>query len=143
METDILRKLIREDTKWQWTSIEDREFKRIKTLVANIHKQQYFNSQEPVTIECDASATGLGVAVYQMDRVVRYASRTLTRTKRNYAQIEKEMLAIVFGCTRFDQIIAGSVKTIVKTDHKPLITIFKKPLLKAPKRLYANDLATI
>ncbi|KMQ86690.1 gap-pol polyprotein [Lasius niger] len=41
-----------------------------------------------------------------MDRVVGYASRTLTQTERNYAQIEKEMLAIVFGCTRFDQVIA-------------------------------------
>ncbi|RLU19993.1 hypothetical protein DMN91_008552 [Ooceraea biroi] len=102
-----LRKLTREDTPWAWTSIEDNEFRKIKTLVANIHSQQYFNPQQPITIECDASATGLGVAVYQLEQVVGYASRTLTPTEKNYAQIEKEMLAIVFGCTRFDQIIAA------------------------------------
>ena len=44
-----------------------------------------------------------------------------------YAQIEKELLAIVFACGKFHQYIYG-FPTRVQTDHKPLEIIFKKPL---------------
>ena len=64
-----------------------------------------------------------------------FASRTLTPTERGYAQIEKECLAIVFACERFNQYIFGRESISVQSDHKPLETIFKKPLTAAPKRL--------
>ncbi|XP_058827893.1 uncharacterized protein K02A2.6-like [Topomyia yanbarensis] len=132
-----LRKLISESVPWQWTSVEDEEFNRVKLLVADVRTLRYYNVNQPLTIECDASCFGLGVAVYvyQTDGVIGYASRTLTPTERNYAQIEKELLAILFACTRFDQLIVGNPKTVIKTDHKPLISLFQKPLLSAPRRL--------
>ncbi|XP_053685886.1 uncharacterized protein K02A2.6-like [Sabethes cyaneus] len=130
-----LRKLISESVPWQWSCIEEEEFSRVKSLVADIRSLRYYNVHEPLTIECDASCFGLGVAVYQSDGVIGYASRTLTPTERNYAQIEKELLAILFACVRFDQLIVGNPKTIIKTDHKPLVNLFQKPLLSAPRRL--------
>lgn len=54
---------------------------------------------------------------------------------QNYAQIEKEMLAIVFGCTHFHEYIYGMPHVEVETDHKPLKMILKKPLHQAPTRL--------
>ena len=42
-----------------------------------------------------------------------------------YAQIEKEMLAIVFGCVKFHQNILGKTIT-VQTDHEPLESIMNK-----------------
>ncbi|KAK9722240.1 RNase H-like domain found in reverse transcriptase [Popillia japonica] len=96
---------------------------------------KYFNVNEPVIIECDASDYGLGVALYQNNAVIGYASRTLTKTERNYTQIEKELLAVVFACIRFDQLITANPKVTVKTDHKPLLSILNKSLTKAPKRL--------
>lgn len=63
-----------------------------------------------------------------------YASRSLTDTEVNYAQIEKEMLAILFGVERFEQCVYGRL-TKIQTDHKPLESIFRKSLLSAPKRL--------
>ncbi|XP_058449270.1 uncharacterized protein K02A2.6-like [Malaya genurostris] len=130
-----LRKLIVESVPWQWTAIEEEEFSRIKSRVADIGTLRYYNINQPLIVECDASCFGLGVVVYQKDGVIGYASRTLTQTERNYAQIEKELLAILFACIRFDQIIVGNKKTVVKTDHKPLVSLFKKPLLSAPRRL--------
>ena len=63
-----------------------------------------------------------------------YASRSMTDTEAHYAQIEKEMLSIVFAVERFEQCVHGRpVK--VETDHKPLESIFKKSLISAPKRL--------
>lgn len=53
----------------------------------------------------------------------------------NYAQIEKEMYAIIFGCSYFHQYIYGRYET-VQTDHKPLsISIMQKPICPAQARL--------
>lgn len=78
---------------------------------------------------------GLGAAVVQDDRVVAYASRTLTQTKTRYAQIEKEMLAVVFGCERLHKLIYGKSDVTTESDHKPLESILQKPFHKAPMRL--------
>lgn len=72
---------------------------------------------------------------------VVYASKTLTPTQRNYAQIEKEMLAILFACKSFDQYICGKKDVQIGTDHSPLISIFKKPLLNTTKRLQSMILS--
>ena len=71
----------------------------------------------------------------QSGQPVAYASRALSLTEQSYAQIEKECMAIVFACEKFDQYLNGRNQINVETDHKPLIPIFKKPLLSAPKRL--------
>ena len=65
---------------------------------------------------------------------IAYASRSLTHTETNYAQIEKEMVAIVCGMEKFNTYVYGR-KTLVESDHKPLEAIFKKGLTSAPKRL--------
>ncbi len=54
--------------------------------------------------------------------------------QRRYAQIEKELVAVVFACNRFHQYIYGKTIT-VESDHKPLETILKKPLSQVPSRL--------
>ena len=54
---------------------------------------------------------------------IAYASKALTSSQQNYAQIKKEMFAIVFGCTWFHEYIYGIQAIEVETDHKPLETI--------------------
>lgn len=71
----------------------------------------------------------------QKGQPVAFASRTLSTTEQRYAQIEKECLAIVFGCEKFSQYISRRDKVTVESDHKPLQSIFKKSLLHAPMRL--------
>ncbi|XP_053686342.1 uncharacterized protein K02A2.6-like [Sabethes cyaneus] len=135
MNITNLRRLISTSVPWQWTEIEEEEFKRVKNIVSDIGTLRYYNMNLPITIECDASCFGLGAAVFQEDGVIGYASRTLTATEKNYAQIEKELLVILFACVRFDQLIVGNPRVTIKTDHRPLINIFRKPLLSAPRRL--------
>ncbi|UYV74954.1 K02A2.6-like, partial [Cordylochernes scorpioides] len=89
----------------------------------------------PETIQCDASKHGLGATLLQESQPIIFASRSLSKTEQNYAQIEKECIAIVFACERFHQYILGKCQVIVQTDHKPLLSIFKKSILKAPQRL--------
>ena len=95
----------------------------------------YFNVKEDVTLQCDASQSGLGAALLQNGQPVAYASRALTPAETRYAQIEKELLAIVFACERFDSYIYGLAGIKVESDHKPLESIFLKPLHAAPQRL--------
>jgi len=65
---------------------------------------------------------------------ITYASRVLTDPETHYAQIEKELPAVVYGLEKFHTYTYGRQVT-VESDHKSLEVIAKKPLLIAPKRL--------
>ena len=94
----------------------------------------YFNSSKEVVIQADSSKHGIGAVLFQEGRPIEYASRALTPSGRNWAQIEKETLAVLYGLKRFDQYAYGRAVT-VQNDHKPLAAILRKPLSMAPKRL--------
>lgn len=94
----------------------------------------YFNPSKPVTLSTDASSYGIGTVLMQDGRPVAYASAALNETQQSYAQIEKELLAVIFACTHFHYYIFGrSVE--VHTDHKPLIGLKEKPYDKVSSRL--------
>ena len=90
----------------------------------------YYNPELPVAIYADASRNGLGCVCLQEGKPIAYASRSLTETEKRYAQIEKELLALVYACTKFDQYIFGR-HVNAETDHQPLVTIMKKTIHKA------------
>ena len=130
-----LRALVGKDVEWQWSREQATSFTALKNLVSTAPVLKYFDQSKPTKISVDASSHGLGAVLLQDDKPVAYASKSLTRTQSNYAQIEKEMLAIVFGCVRFHDYIYGLPSVEVETDHKPLETILNKPLHMAPPRL--------
>ena len=71
---------------------------------------------------CDASSYSLvAVLSHVMDdgreRPVAYASRTLTPNERNYAQIEREALCIVYGVKKIHKFLYGRKFTLI-TDHE-------------------------
>ena len=133
--TKPLRDLTRQDVEWHWDELQERAFEKLKEAVSVSPILRYYNLREKVTIQCDASQHGLGAVLLQGGQPVAYASRALTPTEENYAQIEKELLAIVFSCEKFDAYIYGRDSVQVQTDHKSLECICRKVLCVAPKRL--------
>ena len=130
-----LRRLLDKDAVWTWQKQQEKAFKEAKRVVTMQLVLKFYSLDEEVTLQCDASEKGLGATLLQNKQPVAFASRALSKTEQNYAQIEKECLSIVFGCERFRQYLLGRSTIYVESDHKPLEVIFKKPLLSAPKRL--------
>ena len=133
-ETAPLRNLMKKDVEFIWDTPQINAFKKIKQLIAESAALTYYDVNKPVTLQVDASKDGLGGCLLQEGKPVAYASASLTDTQTRYSQIEKEMLAVVFATKKFHHYIYGK-KTKIHTDHKPLESIFKKPLCKAPPRL--------
>ena len=133
-ESAPLRELLKEDVEFLWTSSQETAFQCLKNLCTRCPVLALFDVNKEVQVQCDASSTGLGAVLLQEGRPIAYASRALTDTEKRYAQIEKEMLSIVFACKRFHCYIFGKY-TSVLNDHKPLEMIFKKPLQQVPMRL--------
>ena len=130
-----LRTLLGEDIEWHWENEQEKSFKVLKKLATEAPVLKYFDPKKPTKLSVDASSTGLGAVLLQEGHPIAYASKALTDTQKNYAQIEKEMLAIVFGCTHFHEYIYGMTTVEVETDHKPLEANLKKSLHQAPARL--------
>lgn len=133
--TAPLRQLLEKNVEWFWDQEQEKAFTTLKAAIVDPPVLKFFDQKEPVCLSVDASSKGMGAVLLQNDRPVAYASKALTSCQQNYSQIEKEMLAIVYGCEHFHQYLYGQREVIVETDHKPLEAILKKSIHQAPLRL--------
>uniref|UniRef100_A0A803SS84 Gypsy retrotransposon integrase-like protein 1 n=1 Tax=Anolis carolinensis TaxID=28377 RepID=A0A803SS84_ANOCA len=132
--TAPLRSLLKKNMSFQWMPEHQKAFEAIKQKLCDAPVLQYFDVTKPVVIQADASKDGLGACLLQDNKPVSYASRALSSAEKNYAQIEKELLAVVYAVQKFHQYVFGKM-VLVQTDHKPLESIYKKPIGSAPARL--------
>lgn len=116
-----IRRLTHKDVEWNWTEEQEDALQEVKRLVTEAVLSYYDLSSE-LAIQCDASQKGLGAALLQNQKPVAYASRALTETETRYAQIEKEMLAMVYALEKFNQFTYGRHVTVY-SDHKLLKAI--------------------
>lgn len=130
-----LRQLLKKDIVWCWEEAHGKAVQRLKELVCSAPVLALYSAREPVLLSVDASSRALGAVLLQAGRPVEFASATLTDTQTRYAQIEKELLAVVYGLERFHQYVFGRREVTVETDHKPLEALFNKPLDSVPARL--------
>ena len=137
--TKPLYDLMKQDSVFLWSATHDTAFNHSKALIATAPCLAYFDSLRKVILQVDASQEGLGGALLQPNdddklQPVAFTSCKLRPNEEKWAQIEKECLAIVSACDKWDQWLYG-LDVTVHTDHQPLGTIFKKPLHAAPRRL--------
>jgi hypothetical protein len=118
---------------WSWNDAHEKAWDSVKKLISAAPVLAYYQPTEQLEIQSDSSQSGLGAALIQNGQPIAYASRALTETESRCAQIE-EMLAVVVALEKFNDYTFGR-KTIAHSDHKPLETILKKPIYRAPKGL--------
>ena len=135
MMLEPIRQLTLKNHPFEWTEKQETAFKKIKQTIASDQVLKYFDPKNSnLVLQADSSRSGLGTVLLQDDKPIGFGSRSLTASEKNYAQIELELLALLYGLEHFHQIIYGR-PVEVHTDHKPLENIVKKPLVKTPKRL--------
>ena len=115
-----LRDLTLNEAEWAWESPQQMAFDELKRCISSMPVLQCYNQCAEVTLQCDASQSGLGAALLQNGQSVAFATRALTSAETRYTQIEKELLAIVFACTHFVAYLFGRELVTIQTDHKSL-----------------------
>ena len=135
-----LQSLVGADTPFTWTATHTEAFNLLKSKITNDCLIHSYDAKKPVFIECDSSGVGIGSVLLQPDterveydrngipcnlRPVAYASKSLTEAEQRYANIERELLAVLFSIEHFRHFVYVWNVTII-TDHKPLVAIFQK-----------------
>lgn len=124
---DPLRQCTHTDKDFQWGKDQAAAFRELKQTLSQASTLALFDKTAHTTVVADASPVGLGAVLLQTQhgthKPISYASRSLTDVERRYLQTEKEALALVWACERFNLYLIGRPFDLV-TDHKPLETIY-------------------
>lgn len=122
-----LYRLLKKNIRWYWGEEQKSSFQSIKNKILSKQVLIPYDSEEAVILYCDASPIGIGgVLTHRIDGVdkpIAFCSRILSDSERNYSQIDREALGIVFCVHYFHQYLYGR-DFIIKTDNKPLKSIF-------------------
>ncbi len=122
-----LHSLLQTNVKWQWSPQCAQAFDTCKQQLLSSKWLTHYDPKKILRLACDASPYGVGAVISHVlptgeEHPIAFASRTLTASEKNYAQIEKEALSIVFGVKKFNKYLYGR-KFHLLTDHKPLLAI--------------------
>ncbi|CAC5365635.1 unnamed protein product [Mytilus coruscus] len=125
--TKLIRKLLKEEHEFIWTHEQQQAFEKLKDIITKNPVLSFYDVSKPVTVSCDASQCGLGAMLIQDNKPVAYASRLLTDAESRYANIERELIGVLFGLERFNDYTYGK-RLNVESDHKPLEMIVRKSI---------------
>ena len=125
-----LNELLKKEKDWEWTPECQKAFVKIKEVLTSDSFLTHYNPDLDIIVASDASSYGIGVCILHKmpdgsHKPVAHASRTLLLTKKNYSQIEKESLGIIFAVTKFHRYIHGRHFTM-QTDYKQSLNICSK-----------------
>ena len=122
-----LNELLKEGQPWRWSKQCAIAFQAAKQHLASAPVLVHYDPKLPIRLAGDASSYGIGAVLSQVlldgsEYPIAFASRTLRPSEKNYAQLEKEALSLIFGVTKFHKYLYGRHFTLV-TDHCPLTAI--------------------
>ena len=121
--TEPLRRLLKADSTWDWTSDCARAFNAIKEAIATLPVLAHFDTKATTVLTCDASGKALGAVLYQIqsgeDRPIAFALRSLSTCEQSYSTSEPEALACIWACEHWHYYLYGR-RFIQRTDQQAL-----------------------
>ena len=123
-----LNEPLKKDKPWDWTAEFQEVFEKIeKTLTSDLFFTHYNPDLESI-VASDTSSYGVEACILQKMtdgtlKPIVHVSKALLPVEKNYLQIKKEALGIIYEVSKFHRYINGQHFTLQK-DHKPLLTIF-------------------
>lgn len=128
-----LHRLTEKTAKFSWTSDCQTAFEQLRQKLVSVPLLAFPDYTKPFILDTDASDAGIGAVLSQVDdthaeRVVAYASSTLSRAERRYCVTRKELLAVTTFVKHFQPYILGRRFTL-RTNHGSLtwLSRFKEP----------------
>ena len=91
-----------------------------------LSREAYPDWKEAFHIEADASGTGVGAVLGQMDKItnkvrpIEYFSSALSSSQRNYSAGQLETWAAIAATRKWSVYLKGAERVVVHTDHSPL-----------------------
>ncbi|CAB3999688.1 Hypothetical predicted protein [Paramuricea clavata] len=131
-----LRQLTKKNVTFHWDHSHEKAFQSLKNAITTSQVLAHYNLTAETKVVVDASPWALGAVLLQKQaddnyRPIAYGSRSLADVEQKYGHIEKEGLAIVFGCEHFHMYLYGRSFEL-ETDHRPLEHIYKAKLQSKP-----------
>lgn len=124
-----LYELLGKDVEYRWSDECNKAFEDAKQLLMKHKVLVHYDPKKPIILACDASPYGVGAVLAHLIDGFQYpiffASGTLNPAERNYSQLHREALAIIFGVKKFDKYLYG-IKFTIYSDHQPLRVIFSE-----------------
>ena len=134
--------LLKKETKFHWGSEQSKSFHHVKDLFKTNKVLKMFNPNHDTLLETDSSGYGIGAVLMQRENSsaqwlpVQFCSRTLNDGERNYSNLEREALSVIFGLNKYRKFLLGKQFTI-RNDQQPLRTLFAK-FKKSPENCSAR-----
>jgi hypothetical protein len=125
--------LLKNDTKFNWSSRCNEAFKQLKVLLTTAPILAQPDIEKSYDVYCDASSSGLGCVLVQEGRVVAYASRQLRWHEEHYPTHDLELAVVVYALKIWHHYLLGNICHIY-TDHKSLKYIFTQSELNMRQR---------
>ena len=118
-----LYNLTKQGVPYEWTVLCQEAFQQLKETLSRAPVLAFPAENGTFILDTDASDTGLGAVLSQeqvdgQERVLNFASRSLTKPEKNYCVTGRELLAIVFALRKFKHFLGEEI--IVRTDHNAL-----------------------
>ena len=116
-----LNQMLESNYQWNWTDQCEEGFCKVKAMIVSDLVLTHYDPNLPLQLACDASPVGIGAVLSHVmadgtERPIAFASISLSKGERNYAQIDKEALATVWGVKKFHNYLFGRNFTLL-TDH--------------------------
>ena len=130
----------------KWNSECQSAFDRLKDLCTRTPNLAYANYRKSFQLQTDISDLGLGAVLYQINdcghqRVIAFASHSLSNMERNYPAHKLEFLALKWAVTgRFHEYLYGG-QFDFNTDNNPLTYILTSAKLDVTGQCWIASLA--